>query len=80
MLEIPKDVEFLNKPVVNYHQMKRIFDQPPIMNWKKVYSTSNPIAAIDHLADNKTDGTFFARMIAADRKIWLRMWLRKHHA
>jgi hypothetical protein len=70
----------LNKPIVNYRQMKRIFDQPPIVNWKKVYSTSNLITAIDHLADNKTDGTFFARMTAADRKIWLRMWLRKHHA
>jgi hypothetical protein len=45
-----------------------------------VYSISNLIAAIDHLADNKTDGTFFTRMTAADRKIWLRMWLRKHHA
>jgi hypothetical protein len=50
------------------------------VNWKKVYSTSNLIAAIDHLADNKTDSTFFARMTVADRKIWLRMWLRKHHA
>jgi hypothetical protein len=51
--------------------MKRIFDQPALMNWKKVYSTSNLIAAIDHLADNKADGTTFARMTPADRKIWL---------
>jgi hypothetical protein len=66
----------LNKPIVNYRQMKRIFDQPPLMNWK-VYSTSNLIAAINHLADNKADGTTFARMTPADR---LRTWLRKHHA
>jgi hypothetical protein len=70
----------LNKPIVNYRQMKCIFDQPPLVNWKKVYSTSNLIAAIDHLADNKADGTTFARMTPADRKIWLRTWLRKHHA
>jgi hypothetical protein len=60
--------------------MKRIFDQPRLVNWKKVYSTSNMIAAIDHLADNKADGTTFARMTPADMKIWLRIWLRKHHA
>jgi hypothetical protein len=70
----------LNKPIVNYRHVKRIFDQPPIVNWKKVYSNSNLIAAIDHLADNKTDGTFFARMTTADRKIWLRISLRMHHA
>jgi hypothetical protein len=70
----------LNKPIVNYRQMKCIFDQPPLMNWKKVYSTSNLIAAIDHLVDNKADGTTFARMTSADRKIWLRTWLRNHHA
>jgi hypothetical protein len=70
----------LNKPILNYRQMTRIFDQPPLVNWKKVYSTFNLIAAIDHLADNKADGTTFARMTPADRKIWLRMWLRKHHA
>jgi hypothetical protein len=65
----------INKPIVNYRQMKRIFDQPPLVNWKKVYSTSNLIAA-----DNKADGTTFARMTLADRKIWLRTWLRMHHA
>jgi hypothetical protein len=70
----------LNKPIVNYRQMKCIFAQPPLVNWKKLYYTSNLIAAIDHLADNKTNGTFFARMTPADMKIWLRMWLRKHHA
>jgi hypothetical protein len=70
----------LNKPIVNYRQIKRIFDQPPLVNWKKVYSTSNLIATIDRPADNKADGTTFARMTSADRKIWLRMWLHKHHA
>jgi hypothetical protein len=60
--------------------MKCIFDQPPLVNWKKVYSTSNLIAAIDHLAGNKADGTTFACMTPADRKIWLRTWLRMHHA
>jgi hypothetical protein len=28
MLKFQKDVELLNKPIVNYRQMKRIFDQP----------------------------------------------------
>jgi hypothetical protein len=70
----------MNKPIINYRQMKRIFDRPAVVNWKKVYSTSNLIAAIDHLADNKADGTTFARMTPADRRIWLRTWLRKHHA
>jgi hypothetical protein len=59
----------LNKPIVNYRQMKCIFDQPPLVNWKKVYSTSNLTAVIDHLADNKADGTTFACMTPADRKI-----------
>jgi hypothetical protein len=70
----------LNKPIINYRQMKRIFNHPPLVNWKKVYSTSNLIVAIDHLADNKADGTIFTRMTPADWKIWLRTWLRKHHA
>jgi hypothetical protein len=60
--------------------MKRIFDQPPLVNWKKVYSTSNLIAMINPLADNMTDGTTFARMTPVDRKIWLRTWMRKDHA
>jgi hypothetical protein len=67
----------MNKPIINYRQMKLIFDRPAVVNWKKVYSTSNLIAAIDHLADNKADSTTFARMTPADR---LRTWLRKHHA
>jgi hypothetical protein len=70
----------MNKLIINYRQMKHIFDQPALVNWKKVYSTSNLIAAIDHLADNKADGTTFARMTPADRKIWFRTWLRKYHA
>jgi hypothetical protein len=70
----------MNKPIINFRQMKCIFDRPAVVNWKKVYSTSNLIAVIDHLADNKADGTTFARMTPANRKIWLRTWLRKHHA
>jgi hypothetical protein len=49
--------------------MKLISDRPAMVNWKKVYSTSNLIAAIDHLADNKADGTTFARMTLTNRKI-----------
>jgi hypothetical protein len=45
-----------------------------------VYYTSNLIAAIDHLVNNKADGTTVARMTPTDKKIWLRTWLRKHHA
>jgi hypothetical protein len=59
----------MNKPIINYRQMKRIFDRPAVVNWKKVYSTSNLIAAIDHLVDNKAGGTTFARMTPADWKI-----------
>jgi hypothetical protein len=58
----------MNKPIINYRQIKHIFDQPALMNWKKVYSTSNLIAAIDHLVDNKADGTTFTRMTPADMK------------
>jgi hypothetical protein len=70
----------MNKPIINYCQMKLIFDRPAVVNWKKVYSTSNLIPMIDHLADIKADGTTFARMTPANRKIWLRTWLCKHHA
>jgi hypothetical protein len=70
----------MNKPIINYRQMKLIFDRLVEVNWKKVYSPSNLMAAIDHLADNKVDGTTFARMRPPDRRIWLRTWLRKHHA
>jgi hypothetical protein len=59
----------MNKPIINYCQMKRIFDRPAVVNWKKVYSTSNLIAAIDHLVDNKAGGTTFAHMTPADWKI-----------
>jgi hypothetical protein len=38
------------------------------------------MAEIDHLADNKADGTTYAHMRPADRRIWLRTWLRKHHS
>jgi hypothetical protein len=79
-LKFPKDNELMNKPIINNHQMKLIFNRLVEVNWKKVYSPSNPMAAIDHLVDNKADGTTFARMRAADKRIWLRTWLRKHHA
>jgi hypothetical protein len=68
----------MNKPIINYRQMKLIFDRLVEVNCKKVYSPSNLMAAINHLADNKADSTTFARM--RDRRIWLRTWLRKHHA
>jgi hypothetical protein len=55
----------MNKPIINYRQMKLIFDHPAVVNWKKAYCTSKLIAAIDHLADNKADGTTFARMTPA---------------
>jgi hypothetical protein len=34
----------MNKPIINYRQMKLIFNRPAVVNWKKVYSTSNLIA------------------------------------
>jgi hypothetical protein len=70
----------MNKLIINYCQMKLIFDRLAVVNWKKVYSTSNLIAVIDHLADIKADSTTFARMTSANTKIWLRTWLCKHHA
>jgi hypothetical protein len=69
----------MNKPIINYRQIKHIFDQPA-HELEEGVLYSNLIAAIDHLADNKIDGTTFARMTLADRKIWLRTRLHKHHA
>jgi hypothetical protein len=68
----------MNKPIINYRQMKLIFDRPTMVNWKKVYSTSNLIAAIDHLANNKADGTTFARMTLADKGVDNRARQLKH--
>jgi hypothetical protein len=59
--------------------MKTIFDQPAIVNMKNFFSLCNLMAAINHLADNKADGTTYADMAAAQRRTWLRTWLRKHH-
>jgi hypothetical protein len=75
-----KDDELMKKPIINYRQMKLIFDRPAQVNWKKVCCPSNLMAAIDHLVDNKADDTTYAGMRPADRRIRLRMWLRKHHA
>jgi hypothetical protein len=46
---------------------------------KDLFSPCNLIATINHLADNKANGTTYAHMIASDRRTWLRAWLRKHH-
>jgi hypothetical protein len=70
----------VNKLIINYRQMKLILDRPAEVNWKNVYCLSNLMAAIDHLADNKTDGTTYARMTPVDRRTWLRTWLREHHS
>jgi hypothetical protein len=70
----------VNKPIINYHQMKLIFDRPVVVNMKNLFSPSNLMAAIDHLVDNKADGTTYARMTPTDRRTWLRTWLRKHHS
>jgi hypothetical protein len=46
---------------------------------KNLLSPSNLMAAIDHLGDNKANGTTYAGMTPIDRRTWLRTWLRKHH-
>jgi hypothetical protein len=59
--------------------MKTIFNQPVMVNMKDLFSPRNLMAAINHLADNKAAGTTYADMIVAERRTWLRTWLRKHH-
>jgi hypothetical protein len=66
-------------PIINYRQMKTIFDRPVMVNIKNLFSPANLMVAIDHLADNKADGTTYVGMTLADMRTWLRTWLRKHH-
>jgi hypothetical protein len=55
-------------PITNKQQMKTIFDQLVVVNMKDLFSSCNLMAAINHLADNKADGTNYADMIAADMR------------
>jgi hypothetical protein len=66
-------------PIINYHQMKTIFDQLVVVNIKNLFFPSNLMAAINHPGDNKADGTTFVDMTPADMMTWLRTWLCKHH-
>jgi hypothetical protein len=59
----------MNKPIINYRQMKLIFDRTVEVNWKKVYCPSNLMSAIYHLTNIKADGTTYAQMRPADRRI-----------
>jgi hypothetical protein len=52
-----KHRDLLNKPITNYQQMKIIFDQAIVQNIKGLFSPRNLMVAINHLADNKADGT-----------------------
>jgi hypothetical protein len=54
-------------PITNYEQMKTIFDRPVVVNMKDLFSPCNLIATINHLADNKADGTTYAHMTTSDR-------------
>jgi hypothetical protein len=62
----------MNIPITNYQQIKAIFDRPVVVNIKNLFYPCNLMAAINHLGDNKADGTTYADMTPADRKTWLR--------
>jgi hypothetical protein len=49
-------------PIINFRKMKTIFDRPIVVNIKNLLSPSNLMEAIDHLANNKADGTTYAGM------------------
>jgi hypothetical protein len=55
-------------PIINYRQMKTMSDRPVKVNMKNLFSPSNLMGAIDHLADNKADGTTYARITPAGRR------------
>jgi hypothetical protein len=66
-------------PITNYQQMKTIFDQPVVVYMKDIFSPRSLMAAINHLANKKADGTTYADMTSVEKRTWLRTWLRKHH-
>ena len=74
----PKYSDLLNAPVLNYEQMKKIFT-PKFVDPKHLYNPKVLIQAIDHLADNKTQGSLYAAMPPTERRAWLRTFLRKHY-
>jgi hypothetical protein len=53
-------------PIINYRKMKTIFDRPVMVNIKNLLSPSNLMEVIDHLANNKADGTTYAGMAPTD--------------
>jgi hypothetical protein len=54
--------------IANYQRMKTIFDRPVVVNIKDLLSSCNLMAAINHLVDNKADGTTYADRTAEDRR------------
>ena len=73
----PKHGELVNKPIANYAQMKTIFT-PQLVSSKQLFEPKLLIRAMEYLADNKAEGSEYAKMTASDRKFWLRTWLRTH--
>ena len=73
----PKHGELVNKPIANYAQMKTIFT-PRLVNSRQLFEPKLLIKAIDYLADNKAEGSDYAKMTASERASWLRTLLRTH--
>ena len=73
-----KNDKLLNKTIINYAQMKMIFLRVDV----DIRNLLNPvllIQAINHLADNKTEMGKYAGMIDANKRTWLRGYLRMYY-
>jgi hypothetical protein len=65
-----KGTDLLNKSILNYNQMKTIFDPTHVPN-ESLFTLCKLVYAINYLADNKAHGRSYADMKGSERIIWL---------
>jgi hypothetical protein len=65
----------VNKPIVNFAQMKTII-APRLVPDRKLFNPHSLIKEVDYLADNATNGGKYANMTTGESRTWLRIWLR----
>ena len=73
----PKDEELINKPIVNYDQMRTMYTRTKVPT-PNLYAPVSLIQAMNFLADHEDEHIMYAQMNKGERRAWLKNYLLNH--
>ena len=73
----PKDEELINKPIVNYDQMRTMYTRTKVPT-PNLYGPHHLIQALNYLADHEDEHIRYAKMNMGERRVWLKNYLISH--